>query len=92
MQAACRQGCAADRSGGTCSQEPDGPGPAGVAESSINHFYRAAAKVLQNPDVRKRLAVEGAAAVGSPPAEFDAFVRAEISEWAKLIQTMNLQL
>ena len=66
--------------------------PAGVAESHINHFYKAAAKVLQNPEVKKRLAMEGAAAVGNPPAEFDAFVRAEIAEWGKLIQTMNLQL
>ena len=66
--------------------------PSGVAEAHINHVYRAAAKVLQNPEVKKRLALEGAAAVGNPPAEFDAFVRAEIAEWAKLIQTMNLQL
>ena len=66
--------------------------PAGVADAHINHFYRASAKVLQNPEVKKRLALEGASAVGNPPAEFDAFVRAEIAEWGKLIQAMNLQL
>ena len=66
--------------------------PAGVADSSIDHFYRAAAKVLKNPQVQKRLALEGASAVGNTPKEFDAFVRAEIAEWGKLIETMNLKL
>jgi hypothetical protein len=27
---------------------------------------------------------------GNPPAEFDAFVRAEIAEWGKLIRDMKL--
>jgi tripartite-type tricarboxylate transporter receptor subunit TctC len=66
--------------------------PAGVADSSIHHVYQAAAKVLKNPQVQKRLALEGAAAVGNPPKEFDAFVRKEIAEWGKLIETMNLKL
>jgi tripartite-type tricarboxylate transporter receptor subunit TctC len=66
--------------------------PAGVADSSINHVYQATARVLKNPDVQKRLAVEGAAAVGNTPKEFDAFVRKEIAEWGKLIETMNLKL
>jgi tripartite-type tricarboxylate transporter receptor subunit TctC len=66
--------------------------PAQVADSSINHVYEAVARVLKDPEVGKRLAREGAAPVGNPPAQFDAFVRSEIAEWAKLIQTMNLKL
>jgi tripartite-type tricarboxylate transporter receptor subunit TctC len=66
--------------------------PAQVIETSIDHVYQALAKVLKGPDVVKRLALEGAAPVGNPPTEFDAFVRSEIAEWAKLIQTMNLKL
>jgi tripartite-type tricarboxylate transporter receptor subunit TctC len=66
--------------------------PAKVSEAHVTHVYQAAAKVLKNAEVVKRLATEGAAAVGSSPAEFDAFVRAELEEWGKLIRTMNLQL
>lgn len=66
--------------------------PSAVAESSVNHVYQAAAKVLKHPEVKKRLALEGADAVGNPPKQFDAFVRTEIAEWAKLIATMNLKL
>jgi len=64
--------------------------PAKVPESIITHVYQAMATVLKNSDTVKRLAVEGAVAVGNPPVEFDAFVRAEIAEWSKLIREMNL--
>ena len=64
--------------------------PARVPESIITHVYQAVAKVLKNPDTVKRLALEGLVAVGNPPADFDAFVRAEIAEWTKLIRDMKL--
>ncbi len=64
--------------------------PAAVPEPVISHIYQAVAKVLKDPAVIKRLAAEGAIAVANPPAEFDAFVRAEIETWAKLIRDMNL--
>lgn len=64
--------------------------PAAVPDPIIAHVYGAAAKALKNPDVVKRLAAEGAAAGGNPPAEFSAFVRSEIAEWARLIREMKL--
>ena len=64
--------------------------PAAVPESIIAHMYQATIKVLKNPDIEKRLALQGAVAVGNPPAEFDAFVRSEIAAWAKLIGKMKL--
>ena len=64
--------------------------PAAVPGPIINHVYRAMAKVLKEPATVKRLASEGAVAVGNPPEEFGAFVRAEISEWSKLIREMKL--
>jgi tripartite-type tricarboxylate transporter receptor subunit TctC len=64
--------------------------PAAVPEPIISHVYQAMAKVLKNPDTVKRLASEGAVAIGNPPEEFGAFVRAEIAEWSKLIREMHL--
>ena len=64
--------------------------PAAVPDPIVSQVYGAAAKVLKNPDVVKRLAAEGAVAVGNPPEEFSAFVRAEIAEWARLIREMKL--
>ena len=64
--------------------------PAKVPGPIIAHVYGAMAKVLKDPATVKRLASEGAVAVGNPPEEFGAFVRAEISEWSKLIREMKL--
>jgi tripartite-type tricarboxylate transporter receptor subunit TctC len=64
--------------------------PAGVPDPIITHVYQAVIKVLKNPDIVKRLAADAAVAVGNTPAEFSAFVRSEIAEWAKLIREMKL--
>jgi tripartite-type tricarboxylate transporter receptor subunit TctC len=64
--------------------------PAAVPEPVVAHVYQAAVKVLKNPDTAKRLAAEGAVAVGNSPDEFGTFVRAEIAEWGKLIREMKL--
>jgi tripartite-type tricarboxylate transporter receptor subunit TctC len=64
--------------------------PAAVPEPIIARIYQAVAKVLKDPEIVKRLAAEGAVARGEPPAEFDAFVRAELATWAKLIREMKL--
>jgi tripartite-type tricarboxylate transporter receptor subunit TctC len=34
--------------------------------------------------------VQGSVAVGNTPEEFGAFVRAELTEWARLIKEMKL--
>lgn len=64
--------------------------PAAVPEPIISRMYQAVARVLKDPVIVKRLAAEGAVARGQPPAEFDAFVRAELTAWAKLIREMKL--
>ena len=64
--------------------------PAGVPDEIVAQVYQAAAKVLKNPDVAKRLAAQGATAVANPPEEFTRYVHSEIRQWAKLIHDMKL--
>ncbi|MGH8699796.1 MAG: tripartite tricarboxylate transporter substrate-binding protein, partial [Burkholderiales bacterium] len=64
--------------------------PAAVPEPIISRIYQAVARVLKDPELVKRLAAEGTFTGGQPPAEFDAFVRSELMEWAKLIREMKL--
>jgi len=64
--------------------------PAAVPEPIVTRVYEAVAKVLKDPGIVRQLATEGAVAGGQPPAEFDAFVRAELAAWAKLIREMKL--
>ena len=66
--------------------------PAQVPEPIINQAYQVVATILKDPEAVKRLADDGLVAVASTPAEFTAFVHAEIAEWSKLIREMKLNL
>jgi tripartite-type tricarboxylate transporter receptor subunit TctC len=46
--------------------------------------------VLKSPEVRKRMVDVGLEPVGNSPEEFDAFIRAEISKWAKVVKEANI--
>jgi tripartite-type tricarboxylate transporter receptor subunit TctC len=45
---------------------------------------------LKNPEVRKRMTEVGLEPVGNSPEEFDTFIRAEISKWAKVVKEANI--
>jgi tripartite-type tricarboxylate transporter receptor subunit TctC len=64
--------------------------PGGVPDAIIDQIYAGVGKVLKNPDTVKALAMQGSVAVGNTPAEFGAFVRSELQEWARLIKEMKL--
>jgi tripartite-type tricarboxylate transporter receptor subunit TctC len=64
--------------------------PARVPDSMINQVYQAIARIMKDPDAVKRFAGDGLVATASPPAEFAAFVAAEIEEWSKLVKEMKL--
>jgi tripartite-type tricarboxylate transporter receptor subunit TctC len=66
--------------------------PARVPEAIIDRMYDAVAKVMKDPDAVKRFAEDGLVATASTPAEFSAFVLAEIAEWSKLVQDMKLPI
>jgi len=65
--------------------------PAATPRTIVNRIYADSAKVLAMPDVRERLAGLGLEVVGSTPEQFDAFVRAEIAKWAKVIRDNNIK-
>jgi tripartite-type tricarboxylate transporter receptor subunit TctC len=65
--------------------------PAATPRPIVNRIHADSAKVLAMPDVRERLAGLGLEVVGSTPEQFDAFVRAEIAKWAKVIKDNNIK-
>jgi len=64
--------------------------PSAVPEAIVSRLNQAVVRILKNPDFQKRLTAEGAVPVGNSPAEFDAFVRAEITAWSKVIREVDL--
>jgi len=66
--------------------------PAGTPAPVVDRLSRELAAVLREPDVRTRLEAMGAEAIGSTPAELDAFRRAEIAKWTQVAKTNRIAL
>lgn len=57
----------------------------------IARLHQELVKVLQQPEVKARLAGEGAEIFGTPPDQSAAVVRGDIQKWAKIIQQLGLK-
>jgi len=52
----------------------------------IGKLHDEIVRILKLPDVTERLAMEGAEVIGNTPAQFDAYVRSEISKWSNVVK------
>lgn len=66
--------------------------PAGTPQAVVTHLNRSVAQVLDTPDVRKKLADQGALIETRTPAQFGEFIRAEIAKWAEVIKFSGAKL
>jgi tripartite-type tricarboxylate transporter receptor subunit TctC len=66
--------------------------PTGTPQAVIDRLHGEVVKILNVPETKQRLASEGAVAVGNTPAEFNKFVRQEISKWTKIIHDLKLKV
>ena len=66
--------------------------PGGTPPAVVQQLSAEIAKIMSSPAMRERAAQEGATPVGSTPAEFERFVRAEIAKWTRIIQQANIKL
>jgi tripartite-type tricarboxylate transporter receptor subunit TctC len=66
--------------------------PARTPPAIVDAIQREVAKALAAPDVRERMRGWGAEPVGSTPAEFDAFYRAEIAKFVKVVKDARIPL
>jgi tripartite-type tricarboxylate transporter receptor subunit TctC len=64
--------------------------PAGVPRPIIERLAQAAAQALQTPEIKEMLAKQGFVPMVGGPNEFDAFYRAEVSKWAKVIDASGM--
>jgi tripartite-type tricarboxylate transporter receptor subunit TctC len=66
--------------------------PAGTPADVVENIARDIGRVLQQPDVKERLASLGAEPMPMTPAEFRKFVREEIDSSAKVIKAAGIQV
>ena len=60
--------------------------PAGTPPAIIAQLNRQIAALLQSPDIRERLAVQGLEAASNSPAEFGSYIASEVRKWAVVIK------
>lgn len=65
--------------------------PLGVPRAIVAKLYADVAGVLRRPEVKQRLMSYGAEPVGSSPAQFKAFLQAEIAKWTQVAREASVQ-
>jgi tripartite-type tricarboxylate transporter receptor subunit TctC len=66
--------------------------PAGTPADIINRLHAPAVKALNAPDLKERLASQGAMVYTDTPAEFGAYIKSEIANWAKIVAASGAHL
>ena len=65
--------------------------PAKTPREIINRLNRETVQILRLPDVRERLAGQGAEPAGNTPEEYSASLKADLARWAKVVKTANIR-
>lgn len=66
--------------------------PAKVPREIVVRLNREVVRVLAMPEVQKLLQAEGGVVSPSTPEEFEAFLRAEVAKWTKVIKQTGITL
>ncbi len=66
--------------------------PAGVSRPIVDKFHADMVKVMQDPVVKQKFADLGVEAVSSTPAQFDSFIKSEMSRYARLIKDAGIKV
>ena len=65
--------------------------PAGTPREIVARLHDAVVRALRDPEVGRRLAADGAEAVGSRPEEFAAFIKSEGEKWARVAAAAGIK-
>jgi tripartite-type tricarboxylate transporter receptor subunit TctC len=66
--------------------------PAATPKPIVERLNAGILKALQNPDLRAKLAAQGAEPLGSTPAEYAAYVKKELARWAQVVKASGVTI
>ena len=66
-------------------------GPAGMPREVVARLNREMAQVLGQKEIIEQLAKDGALATPDTPEEFGAYIKAELSKWAAIVQLAKIK-
>jgi tripartite-type tricarboxylate transporter receptor subunit TctC len=67
-------------------------GPAGMPRPIVDRINLETNRILGLPDLRERLATEGAELGGGTPESFGSYLRAEVAKWAKVVRFAQMRV
>ena len=65
--------------------------PRAVPRAIVTRLHSETVRVVHLPDVKQRFQFDAADPVGSTPAEFGAFLAAEIARWTKVVKDAGIK-
>jgi len=65
--------------------------PARTPKDIITRLHDEVTRVLQQPEIKERLAGDGVDLVGSTPEEFTRYIQSELTKWAKVARDAGIQ-
>ncbi|MBK0393705.1 tripartite tricarboxylate transporter substrate binding protein [Ramlibacter algicola] len=65
--------------------------PAGTPPEIVDRLHKETAKVLEDPAIKERFKGWGLDIIGNTPAEFSAFIKRDIDQWARVIKNANIK-
>jgi len=61
-------------------------GPGAMPPNIVARLHDELVKALEAPDIRSRILDDGSEPVGSSPADFRAFMSADLDKWGRLVK------
>lgn len=66
--------------------------PRGTPDAVVERLAKEVGRIIAQPALRERFKAEGSAVAPGTPASFDAFVRAEMDKYARLVKSAKVSL
>ncbi|CAG2139468.1 Bug family tripartite tricarboxylate transporter substrate binding protein [Cupriavidus numazuensis] len=67
-------------------------GPAGIPQAIVTRLNAEINKVLQSPELKKKLSEQGATVLGGPPEQFASLIKSEIGRWSPIVKASGAKL
>jgi len=65
--------------------------PPKTPQPIVDKLNAALVEALKSPEVKEKLALQGAVVVGNTPDEFAAYIKSEIDRWAEVVKTAGVK-
>ncbi|MGE5522907.1 MAG: Bug family tripartite tricarboxylate transporter substrate binding protein [Rhodospirillaceae bacterium] len=66
--------------------------PAGTPYDTVTRLNVAIVELLKSPELRQRLATQGAEPIGDTPDEFRAYLRTEVEKWGRVVRRSGMRI